>query len=78
MTGPGDLDRADVHRVLAGDVNAFSGLVDRWQRPLVNLAYRFFRDHGQAQEMAQEAFLRAFERLYQWRNAGPPVRRHRL
>lgn len=67
MTVPGDVDREDVHRVLAGDVDAFSGIVDRWQRPLVNLAYRFCRDRGQAEEMSQEAFLRAFQRLDQWR-----------
>ena len=67
MTPPGDLDRADVHRVLAGDVDAFSGIVERWQRPLVNLAYRFCRNHGQAEEMAQDAFLRAFNGLHQWR-----------
>jgi RNA polymerase sigma-70 factor (ECF subfamily) len=33
----------------------------------VNLAYRFCRDRGQAEEMSQEAFLRAFQRLDQWR-----------
>ncbi len=67
MTEPRDPDRADVHRVLAGDVDAFSGIVDRWQRPLVNLAYRFCRNRAQAEEMAQEAFLRVFQGLAQWR-----------
>lgn len=62
-----DPDRADVRRVLAGDVDAFSGIVERWQRPLVNLAYRFCRHRGQAEDMAQEAFLRAFTRLHSWR-----------
>jgi RNA polymerase sigma-70 factor (ECF subfamily) len=68
MAAPDDPDRADVHRVLAGDVDAFSGIVERWQRPLVNLAYRFCRHRGQAEDMAQEAFLRAFTRLHQWRD----------
>jgi RNA polymerase sigma-70 factor (ECF subfamily) len=67
MTAPSDPDRADVRRVLAGDVEAFSGIVDRWQRPLVNLAYRFFRNRPLAEEMAQEAFLRVFQGLDQWR-----------
>lgn len=67
MDAPGDLDRADVRRVLAGDVDAFEGIVQRWQRPLVNLAYRFCRHEGRAEEMAQEAFLRAFRFLHQWR-----------
>jgi len=53
-------DQADVERVLAGDISAFEGIVRRWQGPLINLAYRFFRDRGRAEEMAQEAFLRAY------------------
>jgi RNA polymerase sigma-70 factor (ECF subfamily) len=60
-------DQADVESVLAGDVSRFEGVVRRWQRPLVNLAYRFCRDRGRAEEMAQEAFLRAFRALRGWR-----------
>ncbi|HEX4007955.1 MAG TPA: sigma-70 family RNA polymerase sigma factor [Acidobacteriaceae bacterium] len=60
-------DAALVARVLAGDTAAFAGLVHRWQSPLVNLAWRFCRDRGRAEEMAQEAFLRAFRNLAQWR-----------
>jgi RNA polymerase sigma-70 factor (ECF subfamily) len=60
-------DQADVERVLNGDTSAFEGIVRRWQGPLVNLAYRFCRDRGRAEEMAQEAFLRAYRGLAQWR-----------
>jgi RNA polymerase sigma-70 factor (ECF subfamily) len=34
---------------------------------LINLAYGFCRDRGRAEEMAQEAFLRAYRALHQWR-----------
>ncbi len=60
-------DQTDVERVLAGDIPAFEGIVRRWQGPLVNLAYRFCQDRGRAEEMAQEAFLRAYRALGQWR-----------
>ena len=60
-------DRQDAARVLAGDTRAFEGIVRRWQSPLVNLAYRFCRDRSRAEDMAQEAFLRAFRNLAQWR-----------
>ena len=60
-------DQADVERVLAGDISAFEGIVRCWQGPLINLAYRFCRDRGRAEEMAQEAFLRAYRALAQWR-----------
>ena len=60
-------DQSAVERVLAGDISAFEGIVRRWQAPLINLAYRFCHDRGRAEEMAQEAFLRAFRALNQWR-----------
>ena len=50
------VDLADVERVLGGDVNAFEGIVRRWQGPLVNMAWRYCRDRGRAEEMAQEAW----------------------
>ena len=62
-----DPDVADVLRVLAGDVQAFAGIVQRWQGPLVNMAWRYCRDRSRAEEMAQEAFLRAWRCLGQWR-----------
>ena len=64
------LDLADVERVLAGDVNAFEGIVRRWQGPLVKMAWRYCRDRGRAEEMAQEALIRAWRGLKQWRREG--------
>ena len=64
---PNDADLADVARALAGDVQAFEGIVRRWQGPLVNMAWRYCRDRSRAEEMAQEAFLRAWRGLAQWR-----------
>jgi len=64
---PGDRDLADADRVLAGDAAAFEGIVRRWQGPLVNMAWRYCRDRGRAEEMAQEAFVRAWRGLAGWR-----------
>ena len=60
-------DQTDVERVLAGNISAFEGIVQRWQTPLINLAYRFCHDRGRSEDMAQEAFLRAYRGLGQWR-----------
>jgi RNA polymerase sigma-70 factor (ECF subfamily) len=60
-------DQAAVERVLAGDLSTFEQLVRHWQGPLVNLAYRFCGDRSRAEDMAQEAFLRAFRSLATWR-----------
>jgi len=64
-------DAADVNRVLAGDVEAFAGIVHRWQGALVTLAFRFCRDRDEAEEMAQKAFVRAYQTLRQWRADAP-------
>ena len=63
-------DQIAVERVLAGDISAFEAIVRRWQSPLINLAYRFCHDRGRAEEMAQEAFLRAYRGLASWRKEG--------
>jgi RNA polymerase sigma-70 factor (ECF subfamily) len=60
-------DQADVEKVLLGDLTAFEGIVRRWQRPLINMAYRFCHDRARAEDMAQEAFLRAYRALPKWR-----------
>src|SRR5579863_4285292 len=64
---PPDLDLVAVDRVLAGDLAAFEGIVRRWQGPLVNMAWRYCRDRSRAEELAQEAFLRAWRNLASWR-----------
>jgi RNA polymerase sigma-70 factor, ECF subfamily len=60
-------DEDDVDAVLAGDTDRFAGIVERWQRPLVHLAFRFVRDRRIAEDMAQEAFFLCYRRLGQWR-----------
>lgn len=54
-------------RVLAGDVDAFEGIVRRWQGRLLALALRMCRDRGRAEDMTQEGFVRIFRSLGQWR-----------
>jgi RNA polymerase sigma-70 factor (ECF subfamily) len=64
---PEDEDAADVRRVLDGDLDAFGGIVRRWQGRLVNLAWRFCRDRTMAEDMAQDAFVKAFRALRTFR-----------
>jgi RNA polymerase sigma-70 factor (ECF subfamily) len=60
-------DLIAVEEVLAGDAEAFEGIVRRWQGPLINMAWRYCRDRSRAEEMAQEAFIRAWRGLGHWR-----------
>jgi RNA polymerase sigma-70 factor (ECF subfamily) len=57
---PEDPDLAAVRDVLDGNVEAFAAIVSRWQVRLLNLAWRFCRDRAMAEDMAQEAFIKAF------------------
>jgi RNA polymerase sigma-70 factor (ECF subfamily) len=62
-----DEDLAAVRAVVAGNASAFRSIVERWQGPLFNLAYRFCRDRSQAADMAQDAFLKIFRVLPSFR-----------
>ena len=46
-----------------GDKTSFGKLIDAYQRPVYNLAYRMLNNSGEAEEAAQEAFIRAYTRL---------------
>jgi RNA polymerase sigma-70 factor, ECF subfamily len=46
-----------------GDKAAFGKLIEAYQSPVYNLAYRMLNNSGEAEEAAQEAFIRAYTRL---------------
>src|SRR5947209_13875121 len=52
-----------VERAVAGDERAFAELVTRYQTAVFNLAYRMLGDAGEAEDAAQEVFLRIYRRL---------------
>ena len=58
-------DEADLIRMArAGDQSAFGRLVMAYQKPVYNLAYRMLGNAAEAEEAAQEAFLRAYTHLH--------------
>jgi len=56
-------DAAIVARCLAGDVQAFGTLVERYQRVLYNLGLRMLGNPEDARDASQTAFLKAWEKL---------------
>jgi RNA polymerase sigma-70 factor (ECF subfamily) len=56
-------DQVLVSQTLAGDRNAFGGLVDRYQKPVFNLALRMVQDRDDAEDIAQSTFVKAYSRL---------------
>lgn len=57
----GDLEIVD--RVRGGNRSAYSILVRRHQKGLMRLAMRFMKDSDAAEDIVQESFIKAFERL---------------
>lgn len=56
-------DNELIRQVLAGQTNAFSELVERYQTKVYNLALRLCGSEDDAFDLAQEAFLRAWQSL---------------
>lgn len=58
---------AAVERVLEGDYNAFEPLVREYEKNVYNLALRMVKNPEDAQDMAQESFIRAYNSLSSFR-----------
>lgn len=58
-----DKEPADLAAARRGDVAAFTRLVEAYQKPVYNLAYRMLGESTEAEEAAQEAFIRAYTQL---------------
>lgn len=61
--GEQSVDRELVVRVQQGDKRAFDVLVLKYQHKIVKLISRYIRDHAECQDVAQEAFIKAYRAL---------------
>ena len=50
----------DLGRLQAGDQLPYRGLVERYQRRILRLAYGILRKQGEAEEIAQQVFVKVF------------------
>lgn len=56
-----------VRRVQAGDKTAYDILVLKYQHKILKLVMRFMSDHSEAQDVAQDAFIKAYKALPKFR-----------
>ena len=61
--GVNDEEQVWLEQARRGDKSAFGRLIEAYQGPVYNLAYRMLGNRGEAEEAAQEAFIRAYTRL---------------
>ena len=67
LTPESDLDQELVRRVQRGDSAAFDALVRKYQHRIVALIGRYIADWSECQDVAQEAFIRAYRALPNFR-----------
>lgn len=73
-----DADARLLARSAAGDRAAFDALVERHRHAVINLAWRCLGDPAEAEDVAQEAFVRLYRARRRYRKAarvGPLLRR---
>ena len=60
-------DNEIISKVLNGDPQAFAGLVDRYQNYVFTLTLRMIKSREDAEEVAQDVFIKAFRSLANFR-----------
>lgn len=65
--GEQNTDQALVERVQGGDKKAFDLLVLKYQQRIMKVLSRYVRDHSEVQDLAQEAFIKAYRALPNFR-----------
>ncbi len=56
-------DQVYIDRVLTGDTNAFAYLIDKYKNMAYTISIRIVKNHEDAEEIAQDSFLKAFQKL---------------
>lgn len=60
-------DADTIHAVLAGDVERYAELVDRYQGPAIRLAFTLLGNYEDAKDASQDAFISAYRALGRFR-----------
>jgi len=64
---PREAEREALEACRRGEREAFDRLVERYQRDIYRLCYRYVNNHEDANDMAQEVFLKAYKAIARFR-----------
>ena len=56
-------DQIIIRKVLAGETAVYGVLVEKYQDMVMNIAYQVLRQREEAEDLAQNSFVKAFEKL---------------
>ncbi|HOI32657.1 MAG: sigma-70 family RNA polymerase sigma factor [Bacteroidales bacterium] len=56
-------DQIIIRKVLAGETAAYGVLVEKYQDMVMNIAYQVLRQREEAEDLAQNSFVKAFQKL---------------
>lgn len=62
-----ETDELIIGRVLSGDINAYSLLVDQYKDKVYSLVYGILRNEEEAKDLAQQIFIKAYTSLKRFR-----------
>jgi RNA polymerase sigma-70 factor (ECF subfamily) len=61
-------EKQQIHKVLKGDMSAFGYFVDTYQDMAITIAYRICGNKQDAEDIVQNAFVKAFHNLHTFRS----------
>lgn len=67
MAAEHDPDAALMLRVKRGDRAAFTGLVEKYKQPVLNLVYRTLPDSAEAEDLAQSVFVQVYKSAHRYK-----------
>jgi len=56
-------DQVYIDRILNGEVNAYTFLINKYKDMVYTIASKITRNHEDAEEVAQDTFMKAFQKL---------------
>ena len=62
-----DDDKDTINNIINGDIDAFEIIIKKYQLRIINLCFRYTKNYSDAEEVAQEAFFKAFSSLKKFR-----------
>jgi RNA polymerase sigma-70 factor (ECF subfamily) len=62
-----DDDKDTIINIINGDIGAFEIIIKKYQLRIINLCFKYTKNYSDAEEVAQEAFFKAFSSLKKFR-----------